>query len=157
MKLVDYTSEAALLPRLSCQGLEEAVSRVAEGMQRGGLVTDAAGFTRDVLAREQEGGTALPEGLALPHSRSEAAPSVRLGVATLARPVSARDSEGIARTVDVVVVLAGPPGDPRSMLRVLARLAREVRSGTLLDRLRLAATPQAMNDVLAGLEAAGGS
>jgi hypothetical protein len=55
------------------------------------------------------------------------------------------------------VVLAGPPGDPRGMLRVLARLARQVRAGTLLDRLRLAATPQAMRDVLAGLEAARGS
>jgi mannitol/fructose-specific phosphotransferase system IIA component (Ntr-type) len=157
MKLVDYTTEAALLPRLACDDLGEAVGRVAEGMARGGLVTDAQRFTGDVLVREREGGTALPEGLALPHARTSTAPAVRLGVATLARPVSAHDSEGAERAVDVVVVLAGPPGDPRGMLRVLARLARQVRAGTLLDRLRLAATPQAMRDVLAGLEAARGS
>jgi len=155
MKLIDHTTRTALLPRLVCSDLGEAVTRLAEAMAESGLVTDAEQFTRDVLAREAEGGTALPEGMALPHSRSETASGVRLAVATLANPVAARDSEGAERAVDVVVLMAGPPGDPRAMLRVLARLAREVRSGTLLDRLRMAATPQAMNDVLAGLENGG--
>jgi mannitol/fructose-specific phosphotransferase system IIA component (Ntr-type) len=154
MKLVDYTTQEALLPRLTCGNLAEAVARLATAMAEAGLVSDAEKLARDVLEREAEGGTALPEGLALPHSRSDAAPAVRLAVATLASPVAARDSEGAEREVDVVLVLTGPPGDPRNMLRVLARLAREVRAGSLLDRLRMAATPQAMNDILAGLDGA---
>jgi len=44
------------------------------------------------------------------------------------------------RPVDIVILLVGPEGDPRQMLRVLARLARLVRQEIFLQGLRGAAT-----------------
>ncbi len=152
MKLVDYTTQDALVPRLVCADLGGRRNILTTAMAGAGLVRDPVVLVRDVLQRETEGGTALPEGLVLPHSRSTTAPDVCLAVATLARPVLARDSDDQDRPVDVVVLLTGPPGDPRAMLRVLARLAREVRAADLLRRLRGAATPRAMAAVLAGIE-----
>ena len=152
MKLLDYTTEAALLPRQVCPNLGQAVKRLAHAMSRAGLVSDAAILAGDVLRREAEGGTALPEGLVLPHARSETVTGVCLGVATLLRPVPARGSEGEDRQVDVVVLLTGPADQTRAMLRVMARVAREVRTGDLLERLRGAADRRAMTAVLAGIE-----
>jgi len=42
--------------------------------------------------------------------------------------------------VVIVILLVGPEGDPRQMLRVLSRLARLVRSADFLDTLRAAKT-----------------
>ena len=153
MKLLDYTTEAALLPRQVCPNLGQAVKRLAHAMSRAGLVSDASILARDVLRREAEGGTALPEGLVLPHAWSETVTSVCLGVATLLRPVPARGSEGEDREVDVVVLLTAPSDQARAMLRVMARVAREVRTGDLLDRLRGATGRRAMMSALAGIEA----
>jgi len=151
MTLLDYTTEGALSPRLVCPTLESAVEHLAGALATAGLVRDAERLARDVLRREAESGSALAEGLALPHARSEAAVRVRLAVATLASPVPARGGEGEPRRVDVVVLLTAPPSDLRGMLRVLARLAREVRGGDLLARLRRAETPAEVAAALAAV------
>jgi mannitol/fructose-specific phosphotransferase system IIA component (Ntr-type) len=153
MKLLDYTTEAALLPRLVCADLEGAVISLAGAMATAGLVSDADRLVRDVLAREAEGGTALPEGLVLPHARSGAAGVVRLGAASLVEPIVCHSGDGEDYPVDVVMLLTGPPGDPRAMLKVLARVAREVRAGALVPRLRQARDRAAMAAVLAGMDA----
>jgi len=152
MKLQDYTTEAALLPRQVCPDLGQAVKRLAHAMTRAGLAADAAILARDVLRREADGGTALPEGLALAHARSEAASRVCLSVATLTRPVPAPGADGVDREVDVVVLLAGPPAESRTLLRVLARLVRAVRAGSFADQLRKAADRRELARVLAGID-----
>ena len=152
MKLLDYTTEAALLPRQVCPDLGQAVKRLAHAMARAGLADDAAALARDVLRREAEGGTALPEGLALAHARSEAVAAVCLSVATLTRPVAARGADGEAREVDVVILLAGPPAEKRAVLRVLARVVRAARGGDLASRLRGAASRPELAAVLAAID-----
>ena len=138
MKLMDYTTEAALLPRQVCSDLGQAVKRLSHAMMRAGLVGDAESLANDVLRRESEGGTALPEGLALAHARSDAATRIGLAAATLTRPVAARTPDGELTEVDVVVLLVGPPAEYRAVLRALARLVRAVRSGGLATGLRAA-------------------
>jgi fructose-specific PTS system IIC-like component len=152
MKLLDYTTEAALLPRQVCPDLGQAVKRLAHAMARAGLVSDAAMLARDVLRREGQGGTALPAGLAITHARSEAAARVCLSVATLTRPVTARGADGEECEVDVVVLLAGPSGDNRALLRILARLVRAFRGGDLGESLRSAGTRRALAEILATID-----
>ena len=67
-------------------------------------------------------------------ARHAAVPEVRVAVATLADPLEVPSEDG--QPVDVVILLVGPDGDPRQMLRVLARLARAVKSTAFLDGLR---------------------
>jgi mannitol/fructose-specific phosphotransferase system IIA component (Ntr-type) len=153
MKLLDYTTRAALLPRQDLPDLHSVVARLASELADSGSVLDATVLTGDVLRRESEGGTALPEGLVLPHARSEAARRVCLAVATLVKPFPARSGDGEEHLVNVAVLLTAPPTGTRQMLRVMARLAREVRGSGLLDRLRAAGTPAEMAAVLAGIDA----
>ncbi len=51
--------------------------------------------------------------------------------------------------MDVVILLVGPDGDPRQMLRVLARLARAVKSTAFLDALRQAGESAALRTAFA--------
>jgi mannitol/fructose-specific phosphotransferase system IIA component (Ntr-type) len=154
MRLLDYTTEAAMLPVLVDRDLGTVVKRLASAMSAAGLASDPAVLARDVMRREAAGGTALPSGLVIPHATSEAARGVHLAVATLERSVVARDDAGGDQLVDVVVLLTAPPGESRVMLRVLARLAREIRGG-LLERLRRATSAGGMVELFAGSDHGG--
>ena len=136
MRLLDYTIETGFLPNLKCNGMEQAIKMLAEGLAMGGEITDVDPLVHEVMRREGEGSTAIGGGLVIPHARFSGVTEVRIAVATLAEPLDIPSEDG--RKVDVVILLVGPEGDPRQMLRVLARLARLVRNGDFLDGLRSA-------------------
>ena len=152
MNLTDYTTEAAFLPHLKCADLTGAVRELVGTLAADGVTGDPEQLVDDILRREREGSTAVGGGLVIPHARSSAVTRVRLAVATLAEPLAVGAADG--RPADVVLLLVGPMGDPRLMLRVLARMARLVRQRTLLDDLRAAADADSLRQALAGADQA---
>ena len=142
MKLMDYTVPGGFLPRLDCVSVAEVVARLVDRLVNGGVVSSAEELVREVMRRENEGSTAIGGGLVIPHARISGVREVRIAVATLTDPVDMPSEDG--RPVDIVILLVGSDGDPRQMLRVLARLARLVRQESFLQGLREAATPDAL-------------
>ena len=137
MKLQDYTTDNGFLPRVKCASVRDAVENLVAALAADGGLADADGVVDEVMRREAEGSTAIGGGLVIPHARHAAVPEVRMAVATLEEPLDIPSEDG--RPVDVVILLVGPDGDPRQMLRVLARLARVVKSEAFVDSLRTAA------------------
>jgi len=142
MKLLDYTTTRGFLPHVKCDSVQDAVTRLVGVLAEEGEVADAGSVVAEVMRREAEGSTAIGGGLVIPHARHAAVPEVRVAVATLAEPLAVPSEDG--RPVDVVILLVGPDGDPRQMLRVLARLARAVKSTTFLEGLRQAGEAAAL-------------
>jgi len=134
MNLLDYTTQTGFLPQLKCESLEQAVVQLVATLIQEGTVSQLDDLVREVLRREAEGSTAVGGGLVIPHARFAQVSEVRIAVATLADPLDLGAEDG--RLVDIVILLVGPVGDPRQMLRVLARLARLVRQDAFLDGLR---------------------
>ena len=149
MKLLDYTTESGFLPHIKCGDVTAAVSRLVESLAADGQVVDPEALVDEVMRREEEGSTAIGGGLVIPHARSAQVQQVRVAVATLADPVTVSAEDG--RPVDVVILLVGPDGDPRLMLRALALLARLVRHSSFLDNLRGAETQQELRSVFGQL------
>ena len=147
MKLMDYTSPGGFLPRLDCGSVSDAVVRLVDRLLEGGDISSAEDLVTEVMRRETEGSTAIGGGLVIPHARFSGVREVRLAVATLADPVDIPSEDGLP--VDVVILLVGPEGDPRQMLRVLARLARLVRQESFLQSLRDASTPDTLRAAFA--------
>lgn len=150
MKLLQYTTETGFLPRIKCDDVAAGVTLLVESLQPSARIRDAERAIADVLRREREGSTAIGGGLAIPHARSQAVGEVTVAVATLDHPIVIASEE--AREVDVLILLIGPDGDPRLMLRVLARLARLVKQPDFLDGLRAAETSEQMRSVFAQLD-----
>ena len=150
MKLLDYTQESGLLPALECRDRTEAIRRLVAGLVASGTVAEPDLLVEEILLREQEGSTAIGGGLSIPHARFRSVQRVQLAVATLTTPLEILSEDG--RPVDVIILIVGPVGDPRQMLRVLARLARLVKQGTFLDDLRAASTPAGMLEVIGAAE-----
>ncbi len=146
MKLLDHVSAAALLPRLDCQDKDEVLRRLVAGLSDEGRAVSPAALLGELAERERQGGTAIGGGLAVPHARLPGVERLRVGVATLSRPLALASEDG--RPVDVFVMIVGPQGEPRQMLRILARLARMVKRGRLLPDLRAATDAEAMRAAL---------
>jgi len=146
MKLVDYTKEATFLAGVQCADRDHVVSTLVDALVAANGLDDAAALTEEVLRREEEGSTAIGQGLAIPHARHAGTDSIHLAVATLASPLPADPHADDDQPIDVVILLVGPRDDPRQMLRALARLTRLVRGGSLLPALRAAADPAGMRD-----------
>lgn len=147
MNLMDYTTDRGFLPNLKCADLPGAVTALVGTLAADGNVADADDLVADVLRREREGSTAVGGGLVIPHARFGGVERVHIAVATLIEPLDMSAADN--RPTDVVMLLVGPTGDPRLMLRVLARLARLVRHRPLLEDLRAATTAAELRQAFA--------
>lgn len=140
MTIRNYTAGGTMLPQLDCDSKDKAIERLVQALASDGVVADQNALLADILTRESVGDTAVGGGVAIPHVRSPHVRDPRLAVATLRRPVPHRGSDGIE--VDVLFLIVGREEDSRTMLRLLARLVRNVRVDGFVTRLRAAATAE---------------
>ena len=151
MRLQDYTIESGFLPQIKCSTLDAVIEAIVRGVTVDCDPCDVQALTQEVLRREQEVSTAIGGGLMVPHARFRGLDHVRIGVATLIDPLHLPAEDD--RPVDVVILLVGPDADPRQMLRVLARLARQVRTESFLNSLRSANTSDELRAAFAQVDA----
>lgn len=98
-------------------------------------------------ARERLGSTGLGKGFALPHARLEALDRRFALFVRLARPIEFTAIDSLP--VDLVVLLLTPASMGNEHLALLAALARPLRDGRLLQRLRAAPDANALHQLLA--------
>lgn len=153
MNLRDYTIQTGFLPQLKCESLGQAVASLVATHAEAGVVTASDELVTEVMRREAEGSTAVGGGLVIPHARCAQVSEVHIAVATLAEGLDLNAGDG--REVDIVILLIGPSGDPRQMLRVLARLARLVKHDSFLDGLRQATSAAELIEAFARVEETG--
>ena len=115
-------------------------------------VTDAAALLADVEAREATLSTGVGDGLALPHARSAAVRESVAALATLAAPVDYDALDGAP--VDLVLLLAGPLGDPGAHVRLLSRVSRLMSRAGVRARLLASTDADDFCAALAEAEAA---
>ena len=153
MNLRDYTIQTGFLPQLKCESLEQAVACLVATYAEAGTVAAPGDLVREVMRRETEGSTAVGGGLVIPHARCTQAREVQIAVATLSEGLDLGAGDG--REVDIVILLVGPDGDSRLMLRALARLARLVKHDFFLDGLRQATSAAELIEAFARVEETG--
>lgn len=105
-----------------------------------------------IIQREEMGSTALPSGLAIPHSHRPLSSAV-LGEPLVAfgkTPRAVPFGGGRGSMTDLFFLVLST--DERTHLRVLTRLARLLRREGLIEQLRSTETPNEAYDLLTGAE-----
>lgn len=93
-----------------------------------------------LMAREKLGSTGLGNGIAIPHGKLPGLPGV---TAVFARLEQAIDFEAIDdQPVDLVVMLLAPEGSGADHLKALSRVARLLRTETIVEELRDSRDPE---------------
>jgi PTS system nitrogen regulatory IIA component len=138
--------ERRIFPDLAGRSLEEALSEMAAGLARSGVVADGAELTRRLVERERMGSTSLGGGLAIPHCKLRDLAEVVLAVGISRSGIDFRAPDGLP--VKLVFLALSPADAPALHLQALARISRVIRLPGVAERLTLSETAEEVATVL---------
>lgn len=146
MELAEILAKHAVLlctdVKSKCQLFEVLARKAAETT---GLPT--ADILDALTSREEIGSTGLGNGIAIPHGKMAGLKGVTAVFARLDPPIDFDSVDD--QPVDLVMMLLAPVGSGADHLKALSRVARLLRTETVVDQLRSAEDTDALYEVLA--------
>ncbi|HEX4501364.1 MAG TPA: PTS 2-O-a-mannosyl-D-glycerate transporter subunit IIABC [Scandinavium sp.] len=148
MNLTTLTHPDALCLQANFASRDEVIHALAERLAALGKISSLEDFLRDVLLRESEGPTALGEGLAVPHGKSDAVKEAAFAVATLPKPILWEGVDG-EEEVNLIVLLAIPPAQAGSThMQLLTALTSRLVDDDVRAAVCAATTAEALLQAL---------
>lgn len=144
MELADILAERAVLcctdVKTKSQLFETLATRAAELTGHA-----AADIVEAISSREDLGSTGLGNGIAIPHGKLAGLKSVTALLARLEQPIDFDSVDD--QPVDIVVMLLAPSGAGADHLKALSRVARLLRTESVVEQLRQTDDPVRLYDV----------
>jgi PTS system nitrogen regulatory IIA component len=145
MELADILSEEAVIVCSEIKTKRDVLRKLCDCAAR---VTgqDAATIFEAVNEREELGSTGLGNGIAIPHGKFAGIGSVTAVFARLDTPI---DFESVDdQPVDLVMMLLAPMGAGADHLKALARVARLLRTDSVVASLRASSDASQIYELL---------
>jgi PTS system nitrogen regulatory IIA component len=145
MELSDLLSEESVLACTAIGNKTELLEKLSE------KAAELTGQDREAIlaaltARESLGSTGIGNGIAIPHGKLPGLPAVMGIFMRLDEPIEfdAIDDQ----KVDLIVMLLAPVGAGADHLKALARVARLLRTESLVEALRRTSDPRKLRELL---------
>ncbi|MCM1272876.1 MAG: fructose PTS transporter subunit IIA, partial [Clostridium sp.] len=119
MRIVDLLSKDSISLNASPKSKQEAIDKLVELQVKGGKIADREAYKKGILAREEQGSTAVGEGIAIPHAKSDAVKGPSLAAMTVPDGV---DYEALDGEPSNLLFMIAAPMDGDVHLEVLSRL-----------------------------------
>ena len=119
MRIVDLLSKESIKLNASPKSKPEAIDMLIDLQVKGGKIADKEAYKAGILAREEKGSTAVGEGIAIPHAKSEAVKAPSLAAMTVPEGV---DYEALDDEPSNLLFMIAAPNDGDVHLEVLSRL-----------------------------------
>ena len=119
MRIVDLLKKDSILLNSSPKTKSEAIDMLVDLQVKGGCIADREVYKKGILAREDKGSTAVGEGIAIPHAKSEAVKAPSLAAMTVPAGV---DYEALDDEPSNLLFMIAAPNDGDVHLEVLSRL-----------------------------------
>ncbi|MEM6614897.1 MAG: PTS sugar transporter subunit IIA [Pseudomonadota bacterium] len=145
MELSDFIASNAVLVDLKVTSKKQLLTALSEdaGLTLG---IESRDIFDTLLQREKLGSTGIGDGVAIPHGKLRSIDAVFGLIATLASPIEFDAPDD--KPIDIVFVLLAPENAGADHLKALARIARFVKSETVLDQLRAARTKESVRTLI---------
>ncbi|MGN0690566.1 MAG: fructose-specific PTS transporter subunit EIIC [Oscillospiraceae bacterium] len=119
MRITDLLKKDSILLGGSPKSKSEAIDMLVELQINGGNIADKEEYKKGILAREEKGSTAVGDGIAIPHAKSEAVKAPSLAAMTVPEGV---DYEALDDEPSNLLFMIAAPNDGDVHLEVLSRL-----------------------------------
>ena len=150
MKIIDLLKTEAITLGVSAPSKEEAIRTLVSLHEGAGNLADAAAYTEAILAREAQGSTAIGEGIAVPHAKSDSVKAPGLSAITVPGGVDYGAPDG--KPSDLLFMIAAPlDGDLH--LEILSRMMVMLMEPDFCAALRAAQTPEEFREIIDRKEA----
>lgn len=132
MRIVDLLNKDSIRLNASPKSKAEAIEMLVELQVKGGNIADKTEYKKGILAREDKGSTAVGEGIAIPHAKSEAVKAPSLAAMTVPFGV---DYEALDDEPSNLLFMIAAPNDGDVHLEVLSRLMTILMDEDFRDKL----------------------
>lgn len=145
MELADILAEESVVVCTGLKTKREVLEKLAEQAAKA-TGQDASAVFEAVYDREALGSTGLGNGIAIPHGKFAGISGVTAVFARLSEPVEfdAVDDQ----PVDLLMLLLAPMGAGADHLKALARVARILRTESVVDAIRRAPDASRIYEIL---------
>ena len=149
MRILDFLSAGTIKVGLTCPTKEAVIEELA------GLLAEGKAFNKEtlvaaILRREESVSTAIGEGVCVPHAKVEGILSASMAIGICAEGIACDTPD--TRPVKVVFLVVSSPNDAGAQLKILAALARYVKTPGFILSLESSRTPEDVLAVLAKFE-----
>ncbi len=119
MRIVDLLNKESILLGAAPGSKSEAIDMLVDLQAKGGRIADKEAYKQGILAREAMSSTAVGEGIAIPHAKSEAVTAPSLAAMTVPGGV---DYEAMDEEPSDLLFMIAAPNNGDVHLEVLSRL-----------------------------------
>ena len=140
MKIRDLFQVQGIKLNATASGKMDAIDQLVALQNASGNISDVAKYKKAILAREEESTTAMGEGIAIPHAKTDAVKRPGLAAMTVKGGVDYDAPDG--EPSDLFFMIAAPDTKENVHLDVLSRLATMLMDEQFVEDLRAAKTPQ---------------
>lgn len=145
--LKELITENLIIPQLTKRDKEGVIGELCSLFSRVGVVKEVSKFEEAIKAREEIESTAIGEGVAIPHGRSDAVGRLAVAFGGSKEGVEFNSLDG--KPVHLIFIIAAPNDAKKEYLQTVARIARLFKIKGLKDKLLRS---QSVNDVMDVLE-----
>ena len=146
MEIRDLLKKELMILDLNANSKEEVIDELANKFYEKGYVESKEEFAKGLREREQEGSTALGDGVAIPHSKNK---TVREAAVLFARKKDGLDYEALdGEDTYVFFAIAAPDGENNLHVQTLAELSKMIMKGGFVDDLKTVNTPDEVYSVI---------
>jgi mannitol/fructose-specific phosphotransferase system IIA component (Ntr-type) len=145
--LVDLLDEQEVILRLRSRKPANAIGEIVQMLAHTGKIPKAEAFLDQVLAREQEHPSAVENGVAFPHARTDLVEEIVIGIGRSRAGVPFGEEKKRAHLIFVIAVPERLISDYLICVGTLARLVKDERMRSTLLR---AQTPREFVEALTG-------
>ncbi|MBQ9058381.1 MAG: PTS sugar transporter subunit IIA [Atopobiaceae bacterium] len=151
MKITDLLKPSAVKLGVKAADKMAAIDQLVDLQFSTGNVADKEGYKQAILAREEQGTTAVGEGIAIPHAKTAAVSNPSLAAITVDGGVDYDAPDGKAS--DLMFMIAAPDTKADVHLQVLAQLSTLLMDEDFTSKLRAAKTPEEFCSIIDAAEA----
>ena len=137
MKIIDLLKKDAIELNTEASSKQDAIDKLVALHQKAGNLSNEAEFKEAILLREQQGTTAIGEGIAVPHAKSDSVKNAGLSAVTLSNGVDYGAPDG--KPSDILFMIAAHM-DGDLHLEILSRLMVMLMEPEFCNALRSAKT-----------------
>lgn len=145
MKIIDLLSKDAIELNTDVASKEEAIDKLVLLHNSAGNLNDKEEYKKAILAREEQGTTAIGEGIAVPHAKTDAVKKSSLSVITVKNGVDYSAPDG--KVSDVIFMIAAPLGGDVH-LEILSHLMVMLMDADFVEKLRKATTSDEFLEII---------
>ncbi len=151
MRIIDLLKKEAISLNSPANSKDEAIETLIGLHDAVGNLSDKDAYKAAILAREGQGSTAIGEGIAVPHAKSDSVKTPGLSAITVPGGVDYNAPDG--KPSDILFMIAAPlDGDLH--LEILSRLMVLLMDPDFCAKLRAAQTPEEYLSIIDAAEAA---